>query len=99
MAAENNTDKIALLRQEVNSVVDTMKLNINKMIDRGDRLEDLEARTDELRRLGDDFGKNSRRLNRAMWWKNMKLTLMIASCCIVILAIIIIAAVLSTKHS
>ena len=52
---------------------------------------------DELQTNAAQFKKGSTKLRKAMWWKNMKLNLMIAGVCLVIIAIIVIIIVTTTK--
>ena len=40
-----NNDKLNTVKNEIKNTMNIMKNNINKVIDRGDRLEDLEAKS------------------------------------------------------
>ena len=40
-----NNDKLSTVKSEIKNTMTIMKNNINKVIDRGDKLEDLEAKS------------------------------------------------------
>ena len=50
--------------------------NIEKVIDRGERIEILVDKTEALSQASFAFKKRSTALRRQMWWKNQKLVLM-----------------------
>ena len=90
--------KIEETQRLTSSVVEIMRDNIGKMLQREERLESLSDSTDQLAADARTFQMRSRDLRRQYCWKNWKLTLMIVGVCLIILAIIIMAIVLSTKH-
>ncbi|KAH9605497.1 hypothetical protein KSS87_014704 [Heliosperma pusillum] len=65
--------------------------NIEKILERGDRIELLVDKTSTMQDSAFHFRKQSKRLRRALWMKNAKL-LMWLTCLIVVLLYIIIAA-------
>ncbi|KAF9593618.1 hypothetical protein IFM89_024302 [Coptis chinensis] len=65
--------------------------NIEKILERGDRIELLVDKTATMQDSAFHFKKQSRRLRRALWMKNAKL-LAVLTCLIVLLLYIIIAA-------
>lgn len=66
-----------------------MSENINKIIDRGGKLESLEGRSENLYSNADVFRSHSRRVARKMWWQNARVNLFIGLVIAVIIAIII----------
>ncbi|KAK9153624.1 hypothetical protein Sjap_001104 [Stephania japonica] len=65
--------------------------NIEKILERGDRIELLVDKTATMQDGAFHFKKQSRRLRRALWMKNAKLLAML-TCLLVLLLYIIIAA-------
>ncbi|KAF9665364.1 hypothetical protein SADUNF_Sadunf16G0115000 [Salix dunnii] len=65
--------------------------NIEKILERGDRIELLVDKTATMQDGAFHFKKQSKRLRRALWMKNAKL-LALLTCVIVLLLYIIIAA-------
>lgn len=85
-------DKIAKVRDEINQVKNVMLENIDKVLDRGEKIELLVDRTETLDQHAFKFKKTSGNLRNAMWWKNCKLRILIAVIVIVIIYIIAAAA-------
>ncbi|CDP06889.1 unnamed protein product [Coffea canephora] len=79
----------AILRTELIRTI--MVDNIEKILERGDRIELLVDKTATMQDSAFHFRKQSKRLRRALWMKNAKL-LALLTCLIVILLYIIIAA-------
>ncbi|XP_040914446.1 vesicle-associated membrane protein 8 isoform X2 [Toxotes jaculatrix] len=75
---------------QVNEVKVILKDNINKVLERGERLDDLIGKTDDLQASADSFQRTSKQVARKYWWKNIKMMIIIG----IILAIIIILIIL-----
>jgi len=86
-----NTDRILKVRKEIDEVKSIMVENIEKVLERGEKIELLVEKTDNLSHESFTFHSKSKDLKRHMWWKNFKITLILI---LVVLAIIyfIIAA-------
>ncbi|XP_060065820.1 vesicle-associated membrane protein 7-like [Ylistrum balloti] len=85
-------DQVEKVQGQVDELKGIMVRNIDQIADRGERLELLVDKTDELSANAVTFKKSSRTLARSMWFKNMKITIIIAVIVIVILYFIISAA-------
>jgi len=48
-----------------------------KVLERGEKIELLVDKTDQLNQTSVNFRKKATQLKRSMWWKNVKLTIMI----------------------
>ena len=72
-----------------------MAENISNMTKNIAAAEDLEGQTSDMMNHANDFRKASTNLKRNMWWKNMKLWLIIGGVVGVILIIIIIIIIAS----
>ncbi|XP_015192175.1 vesicle-associated membrane protein 8 isoform X2 [Lepisosteus oculatus] len=84
--------KLEEVQVQVNDVKGVLKDNINKVLERGERLDDLIVKTDDLQATADSFQKTSTRVARKMWWKNTKMMIIIAVVVIVIIILIILLA-------
>lgn len=85
----------SIIRQvqgEIDQVRDVMVQNIEKVLDRGERIEILVNKTDSLNSAAFQFKKRSTALKRQMWWKNTKLMIILSVVIILILYFIICAA-------
>ncbi|KAJ5873754.1 uncharacterized protein N7529_002184 [Penicillium soppii] len=69
-------DSLASARREIDSVRDIMTENIERVLERGERIDLLVDKTDRLGGSAHDFRMRSRGLRRKMWWKNTKLMIM-----------------------
>jgi len=84
--------------KQVEEVKDIMHNNIDKMVKNIDNLEVLHDKTDEMRQSSLNFKKGATTLKRNMWWKDLKLKLLIAFIILVILAIIVGVLVAKFKN-
>ncbi|MFS7996859.1 putative Longin domain, v-SNARE, coiled-coil domain-containing protein [Helianthus anomalus] len=82
-----NADRINRLKSEMGQVRTVMIENIDKVLDRGDRLELLVDKTATMQTNTLRFRKQTRRFRSTVWWRNVKLTIAL------ILLILIIAYV------
>ncbi|KAJ5919353.1 hypothetical protein N7466_010296 [Penicillium verhagenii] len=70
-------DSLASARLEIDSVRDIMTENIERVLERGERIDLLVDKTDRLGGSAHDFRIRSRGLRRRMWWKNIKLMVLL----------------------
>ncbi|CAN7038207.1 hypothetical protein IGI04_005188 [Brassica rapa subsp. trilocularis] len=79
------------VRGEVSEIRSVMVDNIEKIMERGDRIELLVDKTATMQDSAFHFRKQSKRLRRALWMKNAKLLVML-TCVIVLVLYLIIAS-------
>merc|ERR1711916_422148 len=65
-------DKLTHLQAEIEDVKSVMVENIEKVLERGERIELLVDRTDALNSQAQQFKTQSTKLKKAMWWKNLR---------------------------
>eukprot|EP00003_Mantamonas_plastica_P014649 TRINITY_DN2532_c0_g3_i2.p1 TRINITY_DN2532_c0_g3~~TRINITY_DN2532_c0_g3_i2.p1 ORF type:complete len:204 (-),score=63.99 TRINITY_DN2532_c0_g3_i2:141-752(-) len=80
-----SADRIMQVRGEIDEVKNVMVQNIEKVLERGERIELLVDKTENLSTQAFKFKKQSGALKRQMWWQNAKLMLILI---LVVLAII-----------
>ncbi|VDO39155.1 unnamed protein product [Haemonchus placei] len=73
---------------QVDEVVGIMKVNVEKVLERDQKLSQLDDRADALQEGASQFEKSAATLKRKYWWKNIKM--MIIMCAITVILIIII---------
>jgi len=66
-------DAISKAQKEIDDVRAIMTENIDRVLERGERIDLLVDKTDRLGGSARDFRVRSRGLRRRMWWKNVKL--------------------------
>lgn len=67
-----------------------MRENINKVSQRGERLDSLQDKTDNLAVSAQGFRRGANRVRKQMWWKDMKMRVCLVICVIVLLLVIIV---------
>ena len=70
-------DAISNAQAEIESVRGIMNENIERVLERGERIDLLVDKTDRLGAGAHDFRVRSRGLRRRMWWKNVKLMMLL----------------------
>jgi len=84
-----NADKISKVREQIDEVQTIMVQNIERVLERGERIELLVDKTEALNSNALQFKKQSTNLRRAMFWKNVKMWLILAAVVLVIIYIIV----------
>ena len=69
--------KVQTVQQQVTEVKEIMMDNIEKVLDRGEKIEVLVDKTEALRFQADNFHKQGRALRNRMWWNNLKMKLIL----------------------
>lgn len=72
-----------------------MRDNINKVSQRGERLDSLQDKTDNLAVSAQGFRRGANRVRKQMWWKDMKMRMCIIIGIILLLVIIIVPSGMS----
>ncbi|CAF3921955.1 unnamed protein product [Rotaria sp. Silwood2] len=67
-----STKRFDNLQADVNQVVDVMKDNLDKVLERDAKLSTLENRAEILETGASQFTTNASKLKRKYWWKNVK---------------------------
>uniref|UniRef100_A0A673CEI9 V-SNARE coiled-coil homology domain-containing protein n=1 Tax=Sphaeramia orbicularis TaxID=375764 RepID=A0A673CEI9_9TELE len=65
-------DKLKQVQSQVDEVIDVMQENISKVIERGERLDDLQDKSESLSDNASAFSSRAKQLHRRMWWRDMK---------------------------
>ena len=76
--------------QEIDSTVGIMRDNINKVSERGARLDSLQDKTDNLAVSAQGFRRGANRVRKQMWWKDMKMRMCLIVGIIILLVVIIV---------
>ncbi|XP_039031860.1 vesicle-associated membrane protein 727-like [Hibiscus syriacus] len=77
--------KLSKLKAQVTEVNGIMLDNIEKVLDRGEKIELLVDKTENLQFQADSFQRQGRQLRRRMWLKNLQMKLMVGGAVIIIL--------------
>jgi len=88
--------KTAAIQAQIDDTVGIMRENITKVAERGERLDSLQDKTDNLAISAQSFKRGANKVRKNMWWKDMKMRIIIGAG-IAVIIIIIVVAVLKTK--
>merc|ERR1712126_65907 len=68
-------DKIQEARKQVDDVVGIMRENVEKVMERDQKLSDLDDRSTQLADSGLQFSRSAKKVRRKYWWENLKIKL------------------------
>ncbi|XP_059660255.1 vesicle-associated membrane protein 721-like [Cornus florida] len=83
--------KLAKVKAQVSEVKGVMMENIEKVLDRGEKIELLVDKTDTLHSQAQDFRSQGTQMRRKMWLQNMKIKLIVLGILIALILIIILS--------
>ncbi|XP_073032402.1 vesicle-associated membrane protein 727 [Primulina eburnea] len=81
-------NKLSKLKTQITEVKGIMMDNIEKVLDRGEKIELLVDKTETLQFQADSFQRQGRQLRRKMWLQNLHMKLMIGGAVLVLLFIL-----------
>eukprot|EP01023_Acetabularia_acetabulum_P021133 TRINITY_DN21058_c1_g1_i3.p2 TRINITY_DN21058_c1_g1~~TRINITY_DN21058_c1_g1_i3.p2 ORF type:complete len:227 (-),score=32.27 TRINITY_DN21058_c1_g1_i3:173-853(-) len=67
-----NADQLDRMRMKVSNVKEVMVSNIQKVLERGEKLDNLQNKTDELEEQSNVFKRKARGLRQTMWQRYMR---------------------------
>eukprot|EP01004_Peranema_trichophorum_P007347 NODE_6124_length_923_cov_37.455000_g5533_i0.p1 GENE.NODE_6124_length_923_cov_37.455000_g5533_i0~~NODE_6124_length_923_cov_37.455000_g5533_i0.p1 ORF type:complete len:220 (-),score=13.87 NODE_6124_length_923_cov_37.455000_g5533_i0:211-870(-) len=88
----SQVDKIQLIREQVETATNVMVANIDRVLERGEKIDLLVDKTQQIADDSYHFKRQSTSLKRSMWCKNFKLTLMVIVAILVLIFIIFLFA-------
>ena len=91
-ANPEEVSKVAAVQKKVDEVKGIMVENIERVLERGERIELLVDKTDSLRFQADRFHKTGRALRSKMWWQNFKIQLIVLLI-VVVIGLVIFASI------
>uniref|UniRef100_A0A8C6TTR6 Vesicle-associated membrane protein 1 n=1 Tax=Neogobius melanostomus TaxID=47308 RepID=A0A8C6TTR6_9GOBI len=78
-AAPNLTSnrRLQQTQAQVDEVVDIMRVNVDKVLERDQKLSELDDRADALQAGASQFESSAAKLKNKYWWKNCKVLLLL----------------------
>merc|ERR1712224_431765 len=83
--ADRSIDNIGTVKSQIDEVKDVMVQNIERVLERGEKIELLVDRTDQLNQQAFRFESSSRSLRRHLYWRQMRCRVIIALVVLVVL--------------
>jgi len=90
----NGNERTTELQREIDGAVNQMRSNIQAVGQRGERLDALQDKTDNLATQANGFRRGANRVRKQMWWKDMKMRMCIIIGIILLLVVIIVPSVI-----
>lgn len=81
--------KIKELQSDVDEITNVMKSNINKVLERGDRVDALNERSELLSSHANEFRINSRNVRKKLWWDDFRMRILVGTVFLLILTIVL----------
>ncbi|KAJ8917247.1 hypothetical protein NQ315_002264 [Exocentrus adspersus] len=89
-ASRSAPSKLEQAQQQVNEVVGIMRVNVEKVLERDQKLSELDSRADALQEGGKRFEQQAQKLKRKYWWKNIKMMIIMGVIGAIVLIVIIV---------
>ncbi|XP_023701825.1 synaptobrevin-1-like [Cryptotermes secundus] len=77
---------------KVDEVVGIMRVNVEKVLERDQKLSELDNRADALQQGASQFEQQAGKLKRKYWWKNLKMMIIIGVIALLLLVVLIVWA-------
>eukprot|EP00058_Branchiostoma_floridae_P028603 XP_002614094.1 hypothetical protein BRAFLDRAFT_67320 [Branchiostoma floridae] len=71
-SAAAHNKRLQQTQAQVDEVVDIMRVNVDKVLERDQKLSELDDRADALQQGASQFETSAKKLKSKYWWKNLK---------------------------
>ncbi|CAG9791979.1 unnamed protein product [Diatraea saccharalis] len=85
--------RLAQTQAKVDEVVGIMRVNVEKVLERDQKLSELDNRADALQHGAAQFEQQAGKLKRKYWWQNLKMMIIIGVIGLILLIIILVYAI------
>mmetsp|Transcript_22382 Transcript_22382/g.26973 ORF Transcript_22382/g.26973 Transcript_22382/m.26973 type:complete len:224 (+) Transcript_22382:295-966(+) len=72
-----SVDKLTAVNLQIEDVKTVMEGNINRVLENAESLSNIEDKSDNLRHGAQQFARKSEDLRRLLWWRNLKMKLIV----------------------
>ncbi|KAL6613586.1 synaptobrevin-domain-containing protein [Neocallimastix sp. 'constans'] len=73
MNNNNRSQKVDNVKKQLDEVAQVMQNNVNKLAERGEKVNSLQLKSEEINELSKNFKRNANEVKRKIWYKDMKL--------------------------
>ncbi|XP_017877329.1 vesicle-associated membrane protein 4-like isoform X2 [Ceratina calcarata] len=93
-AGETQGDgKMSNVRLQIQEVTEVMRENVQKVMERGERLEDLQEASDRLNVTGNEFRATAKKAQQKAWLQNFKTRIILVAITVTVVVCIIVSIV------
>lgn len=90
---------LEVVTEKLNAVKNQMRENIDLALEKGEQLEHLVEKTEDLQQGAGVFKDRAKKTKNKLWWENIKMKLCMVAIAVSILVIIISVAVIMSSNS
>ncbi|KFO32653.1 Vesicle-associated membrane protein 8 [Fukomys damarensis] len=87
------SDRVRNLQSQVEGVKNIMTQNVERILARGENLDHLRNKTEDLEATSEHFKTTSQKVARKFWWKNVKMIIII---CVIVFIIVLFIILFAT---
>ena len=88
-SSQPQNNRLQQTQKQVDEVVGIMRVNVEKVLERDQKLSELDHRADALQHGASQFEQQAGKLKRKQWWANMKMMIIMGLIGVILLIIII----------
>ncbi|XP_055704395.1 synaptobrevin-1 isoform X2 [Phlebotomus papatasi] len=97
--ANAGNKRLQQTQAQVDEVVGIMRVNVEKVLERDQKLSELDQRADALQHGASQFEQQAGKLKRKHWWANIKMMIIMGVIGVVLLIIIIVSLLPSSSNT
>ncbi|BFZ16398.1 hypothetical protein BsWGS_19437 [Bradybaena similaris] len=83
------------LENEVTEVTALLRQNVEKILERGEKIDKLQSRSDDLESSTSNFKLSAAKMHKKMWWRNFRISCLLGMMLFLIIVIIITVVVVT----
>ena len=83
-----STSKVQKTQGQVDEVVGIMRINVEKVMERDQKLSELENRADALQQGASQFEQHATKLKRKFWWQNLRMMIILGVIAVIFVLVI-----------
>ncbi|GIY84796.1 vesicle-associated membrane protein 3 [Caerostris darwini] len=87
-----SSKRLQQTQAQVDEVFGIMRVNVEKVLDRDQKLSELDDRADALQQGASQFEQQAGKLKRKFWWKNCKMWAILIGVVLIIIIVIVVAS-------
>ncbi|XP_012276511.1 vesicle-associated membrane protein 4 isoform X2 [Orussus abietinus] len=93
IAEVHTNSRIHSVKIQIQEVTDAMRENVKKVMERGEKIEDLQEASDRLSLAGNEFREAARRAHRKAWMQNVKSRIIVIGITVTVVLCIVVSIV------
>ncbi|KAI0674274.1 synaptobrevin-domain-containing protein [Trametes maxima] len=97
-SAEERGAKTAVIQDELDETAGLITENIQKVAERGEKLDDLGRKTEQLEVSAKGFRRSARNVRKQMWMKDLKMRIIIGLAITAIIVLLVVSIVRAVHH-